>query len=98
MWLGHQLRDTPSEIVALDLSSASLEICRSRAAARGFTHVRCVHASILDVPQLGIGPFDYITSLGVLHHMPDPEAGLRALTAVLAPGCSTTYGRASRSA
>ena len=85
MWLGHQLRDTPSDIVALDLSSASLEICRSRAAIRGFSHVRCVHASILDVPQLGIGPFDYITSLGVLHHMPDPEAGLRALTSVLAP-------------
>ena len=84
MWLAHQLRDTSSEIVAFDLSSASLEICRSRAAMRGFTHVRCVHASILDVPLLGIGPFDYITSLGVLHHMPDPEAGLRALTAVLA--------------
>jgi hypothetical protein len=29
--------------------------------------------------------FDYITCLGVLHHLPDPDAGLRALEAVLAP-------------
>ena len=85
MWLGEQLRDTPSEIVALDLSSASIEIAAARAAARGLTNVRFVNASLLEAPQLGLGVFDYITCLGVLHHLPDPDAGLRALEAVLAP-------------
>lgn len=99
MWLAHQLRDTPSEIIALDLSAASLEIAQARAAVRRFHHVRCVHASILDLPQLGLGAFDYITCLGVLHHLPDPEAGLRALAAVLAPegGMAVmVYGRPGR--
>ena len=83
MWLGEQLRDTPSEIVALDLSSASIEIAAARAAVRGLSNTRFVNASLLEAPQLGIGAFDYITCLGVLHHLPDPEAGLRALEAVL---------------
>ncbi len=34
----------------------------------------------------GLGPFDYIDCCGVLHHLPDPAAGLRALLSVLAPG------------
>lgn len=85
MWLGEQLRDTPSEIVALDLSSASIEIASARAAVRGLAKVHFVNASLLEAPQLGLGAFDYITCLGVLHHLPDPEAGLHALEGVLAP-------------
>ena len=34
----------------------------------------------------GLGPFDYIDCCGVLHHLPDPLAGLRSLVSVLAPG------------
>jgi len=85
MWLGEQLRDTPSEIVALDLSSASLAIAEARAAVRGLANIHFVNASLLEAAQLGLGLFDYITCLGVLHHLPDPDAGLRALEAVLAP-------------
>ena len=85
MWLGEQFRDTPSEIVALDLSAASIEIAAARAAVRGLENIRFVNASLLEAPQLGLGVFDYITCLGVLHHLPDPDAGLRALEAVLAP-------------
>ncbi|HWE74565.1 MAG TPA: tetratricopeptide repeat protein [Stellaceae bacterium] len=85
MWLGEQLRETPSEIVALDLSSASIEIASARAATRGLSKVRFINASLLEAPHLGLGVFDYITCLGVLHHLPDPDAGLRALETVLAP-------------
>ena len=85
MWLGEQLRDTPSEIVALDLSSASIEIAAARAAVRGLPNIRFVNASLIEAPRLGFGAFDYITCLGVLHHLPDPEAGLCALQAMLAP-------------
>ncbi|HEY3918345.1 MAG TPA: tetratricopeptide repeat protein [Stellaceae bacterium] len=85
LWLAHQLRDAPAEIVALDLSSASLEIAAARAAVRGLGNLRWVNASLLDLPTLGLGLFDYVSCLGVLHHLPDPEAGLRSLAAVLQP-------------
>ncbi len=84
IWLAHQLRDTPSEIVALDLSAASLEVAKARARMRGFDNIRWVNASMLDLPGLALGKFDYITCLGVLHHLAEPEAGLAALESVLA--------------
>lgn len=38
------------------------------------------------IGRSGFGPFDYIDCCGVLHHLPDPLAGLRALAGALAPG------------
>ena len=32
-----------------------------------------------------IGQFDYIDCTGVLHHLPDPAAGMRALAACSSP-------------
>ena len=84
IWLAHQLRDTPSRIVALDLSGASLAVAKARAEIRGLGNIEWIHASLLELPRLGLGKFDYITCLGVLHHLPEPEAGLAALRAVLA--------------
>src|SRR6185437_14703427 len=84
IWLAHQLRGTPSEIVALDLSAASLATAKARAEIRGLSGIQWVHASLLDLPQLGLGHFDYITCLGVLHHLAEPEAGLAALADALA--------------
>ena len=52
---------------------------RAASATSGFTGGRC---SIC--PHLGLGPFDYIDCCGVLHHLEDPPAGLRALASVLA--------------
>ncbi len=84
IWLGHQLKGTPAEVIAIDISRASLEVAQARAKVRGLTNIRWVHGSLLEASSLGLGKFDYITSLGVLHHLPDPQAGLAALEAVLA--------------
>lgn len=70
----------------LDRSAAAAAIARRRVEARGLTNVTFVQGSILDLPALGLGPFDYIDCCGVLHHLPDPAAGLSALVSVLAPG------------
>jgi SAM-dependent methyltransferase len=82
----HLTRDgRPGSVTWLDRSTRALGIARGRAERRGLD-VRFVEGSILGLPQSGLGPFDYIDCCGVLHHMPDPAAGLRALLSVLAPG------------
>ncbi|MGH7044613.1 MAG: class I SAM-dependent methyltransferase [Acetobacteraceae bacterium] len=70
----------------LDRSAAALRVARERALARRLTNIVWEQRSLLDLPGSGLGPFDYVDCCGVLHHLPDPAAGLRALTAVLAPG------------
>lgn len=69
----------------LDRSAAALQIAQARAAARGLGNIAWQSRSLLDLPGSGLGPFDYIDCCGVLHHLPDPAEGLRALTSVLAP-------------
>lgn len=86
IFLGQQLRATDAHIVHLDLSAASIAIARKRAQLRGLHNIRFVQASLLDLPQLDLGRFDYINCSGVLHHLADPDAGLAALKAVLAEG------------
>lgn len=70
----------------LDRSAAALQIAQARAAARGLRNIAWESGSLLDLPGAGLGEFDYVNCCGVLHHLADPAAGLRALTAVLAPG------------
>lgn len=77
--LAHQLRGTDAEIVHLDFSRASTAIARRRAEIRGLSNVRFVEASLLELPRLALGEFDYVNCVGVLHHLADPDAGLRAL-------------------
>jgi SAM-dependent methyltransferase len=74
-----------ARVDAIDLSRASLAYATRKAAEIRATNVFFQQADILDVARLG-KRFDLIVSSGVLHHMRDPVAGLRALLAVLAPG------------
>jgi len=76
----------PGEVVWLDRSAAAREVVEARAKLRGLTNIRFVSGSLLDLPELGLGEFDYIDCCGVLHHLPDPAAGLAALAGALAPG------------
>ena len=69
----------------LDRSAAAMKIAQARAAARGLTNIVWEQRSLLDLPGSGLGPFDYIDCCGVLHHLPDPAAGVAALLSVLAP-------------
>ena len=82
----HLARDgRPGGVTYLDRSQAAQDIARARAQARGLT-LDWREMSLLELPGSGLGPFDYIDCCGVLHHLPDPAAGLRALLSVLAPG------------
>ena len=71
-------------VTYLDLSDASRVIAEARAKARGLENIRFVSGAIEDVAQVCPGPYDYIDCCGVLHHLVDPRAGLRALVSQLA--------------
>ncbi|WP_216901414.1 class I SAM-dependent methyltransferase [Synechococcus sp. CCY 9618] len=75
-------------VLAVDISAGALAVARERTARSGAAErvasLRIEERSLLDLA--GEGPFDYINSVGVLHHLDQPEAGLRALAPLLRPG------------
>ncbi len=86
IYLAEQLRGFDAEVVHLDLSAAAMAIARERAQVRGLTGIRWVNASLMNLPGLDLGRFDYINCAGVLHHLESSEAGLAVLRDMLAPG------------
>ena len=91
VFLAEQLRGRPAEIVYLDPSQKSQDIARARVAARGLSNIAFHRGRIQDLEPGAWGLFDYITCIGVLHHLPDPAAGLRSLVSVLAPDGGMTF-------
>lgn len=78
------LYGSDAEVVAIDLSSSSMEVAKKRWAKRKISdRVQHYHMSLLDLPTSGFGEFDVIECSGVLHHLEDPVAGLAALKSVL---------------
>lgn len=71
-----------ARMVGLDFSRA---IERARDVTATLDHVRVVQGDIAR-PPFRPGAFDFVYSLGVLHHLRDPEAGFRALLPLVRPG------------
>jgi len=74
-----------ARILALDLSLSSLSYAVRKTAELGLSNIEYAQADILAAASIG-RTFDLITSVGVLHHMHDPPAGLRVLASLLRPG------------
>ena len=99
--IAEQLRGTSGEVVYIDLSSASMDIARKRAEARGLNNISWHHGSLLGLPDMDVGKFDVINCIGVLHHLSDPLEGLRALSSVLKEEgciCMMVYAQYGRTA
>ncbi len=74
-----------AHIVAVDVSEASIAVSRAQCERFGLHNVELHQLRLEDVARLG-ETFDVINCHGVLHHLADPAAGLRALAGVLRPG------------
>lgn len=86
-----------AEVLAIDLSRASLAYATVKAAELGQRNLAFAEADLL---ELGYWDrrFDLIECSGVLHHLAAPAAGLAALTRVLAPGGLMKLGLYARAA
>ena len=84
-----------SQVLAVDLSRASLAYATVKAEEYGLENVTFRHADILNLGALD-EKFDYISSVGVLHHMKNPVAGWRVLCDLLRPNGLMTIGLYSK--
>jgi SAM-dependent methyltransferase len=86
------------QVTGIDLSETSLFHERKLQERHELTNLSLHQGDLRAVADLG-QTFDYIVCSGVLHHLADPDEGLRALASVLAPDGVMSimlYGRARR--
>ena len=81
----HALRQPAARVTGIDVSESSLRYTHELQRKYGLDNLDLHQLPLERVKTLG-RRFDKIVCTGVLHHLPDPDAGLRALRAVLAPG------------
>ena len=95
----HALREPDAHVTAMDISETSLRHTRDLQRRYRLRNLDLHRLAIAQVGELG-QRFDQIVCTGVLHHLPDPDSGLRALRNVLAANGAmhlmvyATYGRA----
>jgi 2-polyprenyl-3-methyl-5-hydroxy-6-metoxy-1,4-benzoquinol methylase len=73
-----------AEYVGIDLSSVSIDLCKQRFDVLGLPgefHVRNVQDDLSD-----LGKFDFVYSMGVIHHFPDIELSLNNMHNALVDG------------
>ena len=95
LWLASNIAG--ANVLGVDLSLTSLAHGRRMADRLGVSNVEFRHGDILRLPVLA-ERFDCIASTGVLHHMREPLAGLRAVAKLLRPGGVMKLGFYSRRA
>lgn len=93
------LRWPHAEVTGIDVSAASIAFTEGLKRKHRLDNLRVRRLSVEQAGELGRS-FDYAVCTGVLHHLAQPEAGLRALREVLAPSGAlqlmvyAPYGRA----
>jgi len=95
----YALREPNAHVTAIDISETSLRHTRDLQRKYGLRNLEFHRLAIEQVGELG-KTFEQIVCTGVLHHLPDPDMGLRSLRNTLAPNGAmhlmvyATYGRA----
>jgi len=95
----HALRWPAAQVTGIDCSATSVRRTEELKRKYELKNLHLHQLAIERVNDLGMS-FDQIVCTGVLHHLADPNAGLRALRSVLKPGGAmhlmvyAPYGRA----
>ena len=80
----HALRWPASQVIGIDFSATSVRCTEELKRKYNLHNLQVRQLPLERVGDLGTS-FDQIVCTGVLHHLPDPDAGLRALRSVLKP-------------
>ncbi len=84
------LHNPTAEIIAIDISEKALETAQKRIKKSGILEQFKGSITFKQMPlETAVeldGTFDLINCVGVLHHLPDPNAGIKALAEKLAEG------------
>jgi len=80
----YALREPDARITAIDVSDTSLRHTRDLQRKYNLDNLELHQVPIERVYEIGRS-FDLVVCTGVLHHLPDPDCGLRALRDVLRP-------------
>jgi SAM-dependent methyltransferase len=78
----HALMEPDARVIAIDVSDASLRHTRDLQQKHDIGNLQLHQLAIERIGELG-ETFDQIVCTGVLHHLSDPDVGLRALRDVL---------------
>jgi SAM-dependent methyltransferase len=95
----YALRWPNAAVVGIDVSANSIASTRDLKGVHGLENLEAYQLPIERAAELG-QTFEHVVCTGVLHHLADPDAGLRALRDVLAPNGAlhlmvyAPYGRA----
>jgi len=95
----HALRCPATQVTAIDISATSVQCTQELKEKYNLNNLQVHQLAIERVADLAMS-FDQIVCTGVLHHLPDPDAGLSALRSVLKPSGAmhlmvyAPYGRA----
>ena len=71
-----------AQVTGIDFSASSLAFAEGLKRRYGLDNLELRQLQVERATELG-QVFDHVVCTGVLHHLPDPDAGLRALSAVL---------------
>jgi SAM-dependent methyltransferase len=95
----YALRWPRAKVTGIDVSATSIEKTELLKRKHRLDNLQVIQLPVERAAELRLS-FDYVICTGVLHHLPDPEAGLRALHDVLEPDGAmhvmvyAPYGRA----
>jgi SAM-dependent methyltransferase len=80
----YALRWPKAKVTGIDLSANSIAFSQRLKRKYGLGNLELRQLPVERAAELG-QVFDHVVCTGVLHHLPDPDAGLRSLHEVLAP-------------
>ena len=80
----YALRWPRAQVVGIDVSAKSIAFTQGLKRKHALANLEVRQLAVERAAELGQG-FEHVVCTGVLHHLPDPDAGLRALHDVLEP-------------
>ena len=80
----YALRWPRAQVVGIDVSASSIAFTQGLKEKHALANLELRQLEVERAAELG-QDFEYVVCTGMLHHLPDPDSGLRALGDVLAP-------------